>query len=110
MRKLILAAAVFAVAGPGAGAASAQFVCPIMPIPQQAIDNASKANDKSARATLHQTGGGDWTFLPGRAGDPANSPLDVPEQATNLDGAGDPTTATYAVQGEEGYSPIWNQP
>jgi len=44
----------------------------VLPVPQQAVDH-SKAN-------FITISGGDTSILPGKAGDPAESPVDVPDQ------------------------------
>ena len=100
MRKQILTtlgvAAVFA--GPGAGAAWADFVCPVLKVPQQARDNSGRF------MTLPS---GEATILPGKAGDAAASPVKPPDHATNADGTGSPGGA-HASPGDPDYSPIWN--
>lgn len=103
MRKLLaVGAAVAAVAGgPAAGTAWADFVCPVLPVPQQAKDNSN--------ANFITIAGGDTSILPGRAGDAATSPVDVPAHATNADGTGSPAGA-HASPGDPGYSAIWNTP
>jgi lipid-binding SYLF domain-containing protein len=103
MRKPIIVtlgvAALFA--GPGAGAASADFVCPVLPVSDQA-----KQNSKAGFITI---GGGDTSILPGKAGDSASSPVDVPDRATNQDGAGSPAGA-HASPGDPDYTAIWSSP
>ena len=89
------------VVGPSAGTALADFVCPVLPISQQAKDHSS--------ANLITISGGDTSILPGRAGDQTSSPVDVPDGATNLDGTGSPAGA-HAGPGDPGYTAIWNTP
>ena len=103
MKKgILLALAIGAVAaGPGAGAARADFVCPVLPVSEQA-----KANSNANFITIS---GGDTSILPGKAGDAAVSPVDVPAHATNMDGAGSPGGA-HASPGDPGYSAIWDTP
>jgi len=100
MRKHIAAgvavAAVFA--GPGAGTAWADFVCPVLSVPQQARDNSGRFMDLPS---------GEATILPGKAGDATTSPVDVPDHATNAEGTGSPGGA-HASPGDPGYTPIWN--
>ncbi|MBA2536200.1 MAG: hypothetical protein H0V20_02045 [Actinobacteria bacterium] len=100
MRKQILTAlgvaAIFG--GPGAGAAWADFVCPVLNVPQQARDHSGQF------VTLPS---GEATILPGRAGDAATSPVNPPDHATNADGTGSPGGA-HASPGDPDYSPIWN--
>jgi len=100
-----VAAAAFFV-GPGAGAALADFVCPVLPLSEQAKANAT-ANDQFITIS-----GGDASILPGKAGSPTDSPVDVPDQATNTlpnGNAGAPDGA-HAVPGDRGYTAIWNTP
>ena len=99
--RLIVIPGVAAVALLGATPAFADFVCPVLPVPQQAVDH-SKAN-------FITISGGDTSILPGKAGNPAESPVDVPDHATNDDGAGSPGGA-HASPGDPGYSAIWNTP
>jgi hypothetical protein len=103
MRKGIIAAVGVAAAfgGPGAGLAWADFVCPVLPVSGQATDNSS--------AGFITISGGDTSILPGKAGNAASSPVAVPAQATNLDGAGS-AGGTHAGPGDPGYSAVWNTP
>jgi hypothetical protein len=101
-RKLLLTLGVAAVvAGPGAGVARADFVCPVLPVSEQAKENSN--------ANFITISGGDTSILPGKAGDEASSPVDVPALATNMDGAGSPAGA-HAGPGDPGYSAIWDTP
>ncbi len=94
-KKLILALGLAAaVAGPGAGVARADFVCPVLPISEQGV-----ANNRAPAFQL--IGGGDYSII--------GPNVTVPVHATNLDGAGDPGSA-HAGPGDAGYSPIWNKP
>jgi hypothetical protein len=87
--------------GPAAGTAWADFVCPVLPVSQQAKDHSN--------ANFITISGGDTSILPGKAGDAASSPVDVPAGATNQDGAGSPAGA-HASPGDPGYTAIWNTP
>jgi hypothetical protein len=103
MRKVKLfvgavAAAAFFV-GPGAGAAMADFVCPVLPISEQARAHAT-ANDQFI--TIN---GGDASILPGKAGNTTDT-VNVPDHATNLDGTGSPM-GDHARPGESGYTGVW---
>ena len=89
--------------GPTAGTAWADFVCPVLPVSEQATEHVSP------NANFITISGGDTSILPGAAGDPAASPVDVPEGATNQDGAGSPGGA-HASPSDSGYSAIWNTP
>jgi hypothetical protein len=101
MRKAIALAIGFAaVLGPGAGTASADFVCPVLKVPQEARDQSGRF------ATLPS---GEATILPGKAGDSTASPIDVPAHATNADGTGSAGGA-HASPGDSDYSAIWNTP
>lgn len=103
MRRAIATAvgAAAVVLGPGAGAAWADFVCPVLPVSDQATEHSN--------ANFITISGGDTSILPGKAGDAAASPVDAPAQATNQDGAGSPGGA-HASPGDPGYSAIWNTP
>jgi hypothetical protein len=102
MRKrsvAIVVGVVAAFAGPGAGVAAADFVCPVLP-----ISDSAKANSNAGFITI---AGGDASILPGKAGDEATSPVDVPSGATNLDGAGS-AGGSHAGPGDSGYTAVWN--
>jgi hypothetical protein len=86
-------------AGPGAGVARADFVCPVLKISDNAAENSGQ---------FAPLGTGEYTILPGRAGDAASSPVSPPDHATNSDGSGSP--GDHASPGDPGYSPIWNTP
>ena len=85
----------------GPTVASADFVCPVIPVSDQ---GAAHSN-----ANFITISGGDTSILPGKAGDPALSPVAVPAQATNGDGAGSPGGA-HSVPGDSDYSAIWDTP
>jgi hypothetical protein len=94
-RKLLLSLGVAAVmAGPGAAAARADFVCPVLSVPAHAAENSPKI-DSLPTAGEYTIGGP--TLRNG-----------VPDHATNRDGSGSP--ADHASPGDPGYSPIWNTP
>ena len=100
MRKLVMLASVAAtLAVPGV--ARADFVCPILPVPEAAKDHSN--------ANFITVAGGDTSILPGRAGNDAISPVDVPDHATNAEGSGSPAGA-HARPGDPGYTAIWNTP
>jgi hypothetical protein len=94
-----VAAAAFVV-GPGAGAAFADFVCPVLPISEQAKENAT------ANGQFITVSGGDASILPGNAGNTTDT-VSVPDNATNQNGAGSARGA-HAVPGESGYTAVWN--
>jgi hypothetical protein len=94
-RKLLLGFGLAAVmVGPGAGAARADFVCPVLTVPAQAAENSPKIGPLPTEGQYTVSGP---TLRNG-----------VPDQATNRDGSGSP--ADHASPGEPGYSPIWNTP
>jgi hypothetical protein len=97
MRKRILLGLGLAavLAGPGAGVARADFVCPVLPISEQGA-----ANNKAP--AFQAIGGGDYSII--------GPDVNVPTHATNQDGAGDPNSAAHADPGDAGYTPIWNTP
>jgi hypothetical protein len=97
-----------AFAGPGAGVAAADFVCPVLPISENAKQHAPDGRFIEI-ADADGDGVPDASILPGKAGDAANSPVDVGAHATNLEGAGSPQ-GEHATPGESGYTAIWNTP
>jgi hypothetical protein len=96
--KVLGAAGAISVALLGAGPAFADFVCPVLPVPGQATSHSDQF------ITLPN---GDVSILPGKAGDAANSPVDVPDTATNDNGNGNPGGA-HDAPGDDGYTGIWN--
>jgi hypothetical protein len=86
-------------AGPSAGSALADFVCPVLP-----VSNDGATNQRAGFITIS---GGDTSILPGIAGDKDVSPVSVPSQATNDDGAGSPG-GSHDRPGDTGYTAIWN--
>jgi hypothetical protein len=92
-RKLLLGLGIAALmGGPGAAAAKADFVCPVLKVPAHAAENSPKIGPLPTE--------GEYTI-----GGPT---LSVPDQATNRDGTGSP--ADHASPGDPGYTPIWNTP
>lgn len=83
----------------GVTPASADFVCPVLPVSENAMENSN--------ANFIEISGGDTSILPGLAGSPTDSPVDVPDGATNDDGAGSPG-GSHATPGDSDYSAIWN--
>jgi hypothetical protein len=97
-----------AFAGPGAGVAAADFVCPVLPGSQQ-----GKLQSSGPFITIPDGDGDgvdDTSILPGKAGDSASSPVDVPDRATNGDGTGSPMTPDHSAPGDTDYTGIWNTP
>lgn len=94
-RKLLLGVGLaLLTAGPGAAAARADFVCPVITVPAHAADNSPKLGPLPTAGQYTISGP---TLQNG-----------VPDQATNRDGTGSP--ADHASPGEPGYTPIWNTP
>jgi hypothetical protein len=100
MRKLIVLGSLAASLA-AAGSAAADFVCPVLP-----VSDAAKEHSNAGFITIAD---GDTSILPGKAGDDAASPVDVPDHATNAEGAGSPAGA-HARPGDPGYTAIWNTP
>jgi hypothetical protein len=105
-KALVAGVVAAAFAGPGAAAASADFVCPVLGASgtngathlQKAVDNGNK--------NLAVIGGGDWSTIGPNVGGEGG----VPDQATNTnpDGtAGDPM-GVHASPGDRGYTANWN--
>jgi hypothetical protein len=106
-RKLALtgaAATALAVLAPGSAMAATPdraedpFVCPVLTLPSHAVDNSGR---------FDSIGNGQYTFAPGAAGSAETFNGNVPNDATNADGAGSPGGA-HAAPGEPGYSAIWS--
>ena len=86
-------------AGLGTGVAHADFVCPVLPISQSTFDTGN--------ANFIVISGGDFSILPGTAGQGLPAPNGAPDNATNQNGAGSPAGA-HANPGDSGYTAIWN--
>ena len=91
-------------AGPGAGAAWADFVCPVLPISENAKQNTPDGH-------FITISDGDASILPGKAGINGTSPVDVADHATNDEGTGS-AGGDHAAPGDpdHGYTAIWNTP
>jgi hypothetical protein len=87
-----------ALAGPPERATN-PFVCPVLTISDQAAIHAD--------GHFNYLGDGQYTFGPGKAGDPATFNGNVPNHATNLDGAGSPP-GTHSAPGDTNYTAIWS--
>jgi hypothetical protein len=102
---LIAASAMAMLAGLSASSAAAApperaddpFVCPVLTVPQRAVDSSGK---------FGPIGDGTFTFAPGSAGISLNG--NVPDTATNADGAGSPTAGDHASPGDTNYTAIWS--
>jgi hypothetical protein len=108
MRKLLTAGSVVAVTmGLLAGSASAApperaddpFVCPVLKVNENAVEHTDGRFD--------EIGEGEYTFGPGGAGDPETFNGNVPDHATNADGAGSPGGA-HSAPGDTDYTAIWS--
>jgi hypothetical protein len=73
------------------------FVCPVLMLPAQAVDQSGN---------FSSIGNGQYTFAPGAAGSADTFNGNVPNHATNADGAGSPGGA-HASPGDTGYTAIW---
>jgi hypothetical protein len=106
-RTLIATGAVAGVMGLSASSAMAApperasdpFVCPVLTVSQQAVDNSGKFN---------AIGDGSYTFAPGNAGSADTFNGNVPNTATNADGAGSPTPGGHSSPGDTDYTAIWS--
>jgi hypothetical protein len=74
------------------------FVCPVLSVPAQAVDNSGR---------FTSIGNGEYTFAPGAAGSADTFNGNVPDHATNADGAGSPAGA-HASPGDTNYTAIWS--
>lgn len=109
MRKRFLTAvsAVAVLAGLTAGSAMAAgpperaedpFVCPVLTVSEQAVENSGKFNS---------IGEDEYTFGPGAAGNPETFNGNVPNIATNGDGTGVPP-GPRSSPGDTDYTAIWS--
>jgi hypothetical protein len=104
-RMIVAGVVAAAFAGPGAGVAAADFVCPVLGA------NGTKGAEGLAKAAangntnLAQIGGGDWSVIGPDVGGGS-----VPDQATNTLPDGSPGTpgGDHASPGDRGYTAIWN--
>jgi hypothetical protein len=98
----ITSAALLAMPGAAMGAppdrAEDPFVCPVLALPAQAVDQSGHFNS---------IGNGEYTFAPGAAGSADTFKGNVPNQATNADGDGSPAGA-HASPGDTSYTAIWS--
>jgi hypothetical protein len=74
------------------------FVCPVLTVSEQAAANSGR---------FTSLGNGEYTLLPGAAGSAETFNGNVPNHATNADGAGSPG-GSHAAPGDTGYSAIWS--
>jgi hypothetical protein len=95
-----------ALAGPGVGVASADFVCPVLGANgHNGTQGLAKAAD-NGNENLMVIGGGDWSVIGPDVGNGG-----VPDQATTTlpDGTGTGTPGgAHASPGDVGYTAIWN--
>lgn len=94
IRGIVFAMIVLVLLLSASAPAFADFVCPVF---------------KSAAVGMHNPnavpiGLGHYTIIPGKS-----DHLNVPDHATNMDGAGSPP-GPHAMPGDPDYSAIWNAP
>jgi hypothetical protein len=75
------------------------FVCPVLTLPTQAVDHSGR---------FGSIGDGQYTFAPGAAGSADTFNGNVPNHATNDDGAGSPNPGAHASPGDTSYTAIWS--
>ena len=107
MRKGFLATgavALFVIVPAGAASAAPPeraedpFVCPVLTVSEQAAERSGK---------FTSIGNGQYTFGPGNAGSAETFNGNVPNHATNADGAGSPG-GDHAAPGDPGYTAVWS--
>lgn len=104
-RSIVLIGATAAFAGlPASSAmaaapdrAEAPFVCPVLTLPDQAVETGR----------FNRIGDGQYTFGPGNAGSADTFNGNVPNHATNDEGEGTPGS-DHVAPGDTGYSAIWS--
>jgi hypothetical protein len=83
--------------------ASDPFVCPVLTLSQQGVDNSGK---------FDPIGDGTYTFAPGNAGSNLTFNGNVPNIATNAEGDGSPSPGDHASPGDTDdtadYTAIWS--
>jgi hypothetical protein len=74
------------------------FVCPVLTISEQGATNSGR---------FDSLGNGEYTFAPGSAGSAETFNGNVPNDATNSDGAGSPG-GDHSAPGDTDYTAIWS--
>lgn len=74
------------------------FVCPVLTVSEQAAEHSGK---------FTSIGNGEYTFGPGNAGSADTFNGNVPNHATNADGAGSPG-GDHSAPGDSDYTAIWS--
>jgi len=74
------------------------FVCPVLTVSTQAAESSGR---------FDPIGDGQYTFAPGAAGSAETFNGNVPNHATNADGAGSPG-GSHAAPGDGAYTAIWS--
>jgi hypothetical protein len=74
------------------------FVCPVLTVSDQAVAHAGR---------FDALGNGEYTFGPGAAGSAETFNGNVPNLATNADGAGSPG-GSHSAPGNSDYTAIWS--
>ena len=106
-RVLIATSAVAGVMGLSASSAMAAtperasepFVCPVLTLSEQGVDNSGK---------FDSIDDGTYTFGPGSAGSADSFNGNVPDNATNADGDGSPRAGDHPSPGDTDYTAIWS--
>ena len=78
--------------------AEGPFVCPVLTVSDQAVAHAGR---------FDSLGNGEYTFGPGAAGSAETFNGNVPNLATNADGAGSPG-GSHSAPGDSDYTAIWS--
>jgi hypothetical protein len=105
-RRLILTGAAAALVVLPSGSAVAAppdraedpFVCPVLSVSEQAVAQSGR---------FDSLGNGEYTFGPGAAGSAETFNGNVPDLATNADGAGSPG-GSHSAPGDSDYTAIWS--
>jgi hypothetical protein len=74
------------------------FVCPVLTVSDEAVAHAGR---------FDPLGNGEYTFGPGAAGSAETFNGNVPNLATNADGAGSPG-GSHSAPGNNDYTAIWS--
>lgn len=86
-----------AMAAPPERAGEDAFVCPVLTLPDKAVETGR----------FNPIGDGQYTFGPGNAGSADTFKGNVPIHATNAEGEGTPGS-DHVAPGDAGYTAIWS--
>ncbi|HET6570171.1 MAG TPA: hypothetical protein VFG58_01625 [Solirubrobacterales bacterium] len=75
------------------------FVCPVLTVSENAAEHGN--------GKFNEIGEGQYTFGPGAAGSAETFNGNVPDHATNGDGAGSPS-GPHSAPGDTDYTAIWS--